>query len=328
MATAITLIVVIGGGTLLTRFLTRAYSRRQPVLLTVYGAAFRRETDTNKQLPIAGAEVKAMAGGYPAGETRSDSSGFFTLTLRKEVRPDQPIVLEFRHPEYQPLMLTDLAGSRIYLARMTPIPRGREALPNRPEVVVTNVSARYSVKDTTALNVGSFAKPFQVVNTGNVPCAGRPPCSPDERWKATIRSVSFEAPEGGVFRNARVACIAGPCPFTKIESDGFSAGGRTISVSVRNWSDTATFLIEAEVFHPMVSASTRISYPVTFGQALDFTLPGSAEGVSIQADLNGSAIIFPLGPDLFLSWADCNARVNPDQTKVYRCEMKPGYRLP
>jgi hypothetical protein len=43
--------------------------------------------------------------------------------------------------------------------------------------------------------------------------------------------------------------------------------------------------------------------------------------------LNGTAIVFPLGPNLFLSWADCNARVNADQTKVYRCELKPGYRF-
>ena len=41
----------------------------------------------------------------------------------------------------------------------------------------------------------------------------------------------------------------------------------------------------------------------------------------------GRSIIFPLGPSLFLSWANCNGRVNPDQTRVYRCELKPGYRF-
>jgi len=92
------------------------------------------------------------------------------------------------------------------------------------------------------------------------------------------------------------------------------------------WSDTATFLVEAEVVHPMQSDVVRNSYPVIFGDALNFTLPPAAEGVSIQAELNGETIVFPLGPALILSWADCNARINPDQTRVYRCELKPGYR--
>ena len=98
-------------------------------------------------------------------------------------------------------------------------------------------------------------------------------------------------------------------------------------VTARNWSDTATFLVEAEVFHPMSSQVVHQSYPVIFGEALNFTLPSSAEGVNIEADINGQSIIFPMGPSLFLSWAACNARVNPDQTRVYRCELKPGYRF-
>ena len=100
-----------------------------------------------------------------------------------------------------------------------------------------------------------------------------------------------------------------------------------ITVSARNWSDTTTFLLEAEVVHPMVSQIVHESYPVIFGQGLNFTLPSSAEGVSIEAELDGQMIIFPLGPALFLSWANCNARVNPDQTRVYRCDLKPGYQF-
>ena len=100
-----------------------------------------------------------------------------------------------------------------------------------------------------------------------------------------------------------------------------------ITVSARDWSDTATFLLEAEVVHPMVSQIVHESYPVIFGEGLNFTLPSTAEGVSIEAELDGQMIVFPLGPELFLSWASCNARVNPDQTKVYRCDLKPGYRF-
>ena len=98
-------------------------------------------------------------------------------------------------------------------------------------------------------------------------------------------------------------------------------------VTARNWSDTATFLLEAEVFHPMASERIHESYPVIFGESLNYTLPASAEGVNIEADIDGQTIIFPLGPSLFLSWAGCNARINPDQTRVYRCELKPGYRF-
>jgi hypothetical protein len=119
----------------------------------------------------------------------------------------------------------------------------------------------------------SAAHPFAESNTGNVPCEGRPPCSPDGRWKAAIGSTSLDAGEGQEFQNARVSCIAGPCPFTRIESDGFSRGGRKISVSVRNWSDTATFLEEAEVVHTMLSDVIRQAYPSIFDRTMTFTLP-------------------------------------------------------
>jgi hypothetical protein len=81
------------------------------------------------------------------------------------------------------------------------------------------------------------------------------------------------------------------------------------------------------VFRPMVSQTEHWSYPVIFGDGMTFTLPSTAESVSIQADINGQSIIFPLGPSLFLSWASCDAEVSPDKAKIYRCSPKPGYRL-
>jgi hypothetical protein len=85
--------------------------------------------------------------------------------------------------------------------------------------------------------------------------------------------------------------------------------------------------VEAEVVHTMQSPIEHESYPVIFGSALSFTLPTDAEGVSLEADTAGETIIYPLGPALFLTWANCNTRVNPDHTSVYRCELKPGYRF-
>ena len=49
----------------------------------------------------------------------------------------------------------------------------------------------------------------------------------------------------------------------------------------------------------MVTDYVRRSYPVIFDRALNFTLPAAAEGVCIQAEVNGEAIVFPLGPNLF-----------------------------
>ena len=78
-----------------------------------------------------------------------------------------------------------------------------------------------------------------------------------------------------------------------------------------------------------MSSNVRLSYPVLFGRALNFTLPPTQEGVSIEADVDGTSMVFPLGPELYLSWADCNARTGADseKTTVYRCELKPGYRF-
>jgi hypothetical protein len=270
-------------------------------------------------------EVTA-ANGATMAITKSDATGYFRLRLGARIIREEAVTLQFRHADYQPLEMKGVVGDKLYLAQMVPTPH-ESPRPDRPDMTVGNVVARYSVKATTAANVGSAVRAFQVVNKGNVPCKGQNPCSPDGKWKAAIGAAGLDAGEGNVFQNARASCIAGPCPFTRIESDDFSRGGRNISVTVRNWSDSTTFLLEAEVFHPMDSDMVRRSYPVAFGQALNFTLPPTAEGVSIEAEINGEGVVFPLGPDLYLSWAECNARVNRDQTKVYRCELKPGYRF-
>jgi hypothetical protein len=315
--------MVVVGATLSAILWTRPHTRP----MSLRGAVIRQDTDPKKELPIADVEIAAVANGSVIGDGKSDASGFFSIALRTRLWIGRPVTFRFRHADYQPLEMPEFVGDKLYLAHLVPIPHEAHAA-NRPDVTVSNVLARYSIKTTTAANVGSAVTTFEVVNTANVPCRKQPPCSPDGKWKASMGSAALDAGEGNEFRNARTSCIAGPCPFTKIEDENFSQGGRTINVSARNWSDTATFLLEAEVFHPMMSDMVRTSYPVKFGQALNFTVPGSAEGVTIQAEINGEAITFPLGPNLYLSWADCNARVNRDQTRVYRCELKSGYKFP
>jgi hypothetical protein len=56
-------------------------------------------------------------------------------------------------------------------------------------------------------------------------------------------------------------------------------------------------------------------------------LPATAQGPSIEAELNGNRIVFPLGPSPVLSWAICNVRVERNQAKDYRCELKAGYQF-
>src|SRR5438477_1999344 len=296
---------------------------QKPISLS--GAVLVQDSDPKKQLPIAG--VSVSADDLAISDAVSDSSGMFVLHLRKPIRHGHPIVLHFREPKYKPVDLNDYVSNKLYVVHLVPVAMARPA-PKVPEMKVAHVRVRYTVKALTEVNVGSAVRTFEVENTGNVPCQGRAPCSPDGRWKAATGSATLDACVGNQFRNARASCIAGPCPFTRIEADFFTQGGRILTVSARDWSDTATFLFEAEVFHPMISQREHWSYPAVFGDGLSFTLPANAESVSIEAELDGQPIIFPLGPSLLLSWASCDTQANPDRGRVYRCTPKPGYRFP
>jgi hypothetical protein len=305
-------------------FLVFHFTNREPVVLK--GAVIVDDPDTRKQLPIAGVTVTEPHN-LAMGNAVSDASGLFVIHLRPGVRRGQGITLQFRDPDYKPFDLQDFAGDKLYIVRLKPLLTPKPVDPNLPTVTVGNVKVRYTIKAVTTATIGSAVKTFQIENKGNVPCHGQHPCSPDGKWKAAVGAASLDAGKGNEFRNARASCIAGPCAFTKIDEDQFTRGGQIISVSARAWSDTATFLLEAEVFHTMVSEILHESYPVIFGQTLNFTVPPGAEGVSIVADINGETILFPLGPNLYLSWASCNSRVDTDRTVVYNCQLKPGYRF-
>jgi hypothetical protein len=319
--------VIVALGVILTVTLIAVRSRRSKGHQTsIQGAVVKQNPDTKKESPIADVEISA-AGGLAAGGAKSDFSGFFRLTLLPGVAPGQSVTLLFRHPDYQPVEMKATVGDNLYVVSLAPIHGEVEAALNEAEVAVSNVRVRYSIETTAAENIGSGVKTFQVVNAGNVLCNDLQPCSPDGKWKAAVGSASLDAGPGNVFENARVSCIAGPCPFTKIDSDGFSLAGRNISVSIRNWSDTTTFLFQAEVFRSSVGNMVRWTYPVFFGRSMNFTLPAGAEGPSLEAELNGSQIIFPLGPNPTLSWANCDVREERNQAKDYRCELKTGYNF-
>jgi hypothetical protein len=298
------------------------WPRRKEIILQ--GAVLVQDSDPRKQRPVAG--VAISAGDLATSDTVSDASGLFVLRLRKPIRNGHAIVISFRHAQYQPFYLNDFVTSKLYVVHLVPV-ANVAASGNQPQVSVANVRVRYTVKALDQLNVGSAVKIFEIQNKSNVPCKGGALCSPDGKWKAASGSATLDAGPGNAFRNARSSCIAGPCPFTKIEGDRLSQGDQIVTATARDWSDTATFLLEAEVFRPVMSQMEHWSYPVVFGEGLSFTLPSAAESVSIEAELDKQTIIFPLGPSLFLSWATCNTEVNPDKSRIYRCAPKPGYRF-
>lgn len=291
----------------------------------VIGTVVRDGDDPQEQLPVPYAVVTATANSITE-ETTSDASGFFQLRLRPALFPGEEILLRFQHPDYEPVEFSEPAADKIHVIKVKP-KELEESESEKAQHTITGVRVRYAVKDTTTVNVGSAVKPLEVINVGNVPCENNPPCSPDGKWKAALGSVTLDAGDGNSFGRARISCIAGPCPFSRVEEDELSSNGRILNVEVRNWSDTVMYLVEAEVTDRRVSDMVRHSYPVIFGSSMNFTLPPGAQGPSIEADVDGLDVVFPLGPQLILSWANCSVEFSPDQTKLYRCKLKPGYRF-
>lgn len=335
--TIIAVVAAMVVGLLLLMRAHRLRSIAEAQVVPIEGAVIERNADPTHRLPIGGVTITA-SDGVKSAFTHSDAMGYFKLDLQKSVLSDRPILVTLRHADYQPLELTVQTGrlqipKQLYVAALTPVTaavaQASQTKPVRPPLLVSNIRVRYTLNSRSEISVGSAVKTFQVVNTGNVRCNHQAPCSPDGKWKAATGSASLDAGSDNAFGNIRASCIAGPCPFTRIDPSGFVHGGRTISVSALNWSDTATFLMEAEVYHTAISSNVRELYPVIFGQALNFTVPPSQEGVSLEADLDGAPMVFPLGPDPSLSWATCSVRngTEEEQTVVYRCDLKPGYRF-
>jgi hypothetical protein len=309
-----------------------AWLRRAPLeTIPITGAVLRQNKDPRKQSPIANADITATGRLFEV-KLKSDSSGFFQISPRQGLPQREPVTVRFEHADYKPIEVTTSPEDRLYVVRMEPVvpepPSERQPGGTEKPVFIKDVRVRYTVKDQTTMNVGSVAKQFEVVNTGNVPCADRRPCSPDGKWKATTGSLSLNAEGEDQFRNVRVTCIAGPCPFTKIMPGDLMRPSRVISVSVLNWSDTAGFLVESEVTRTAVTNTIRRFYPTLIEQTMTFALPASAEGLTVEADLNGEEIVFPLGPRLNLSWATCSVEIANGQNRTYRCELKTGFRFP
>lgn len=301
--------------------------------MRIQGAVIRKDADPPKQLPIAGAIVTATSGNTRIS-SQSDATGYFKINFPAVVWPGQVVKVHVEDAGYDPVDLflqagIHMASRELLVAAMKPVSeKVSEPSPHAHEVV-SNIRIRYTFNSESDVNIGSEVTTFLAVNKPNAPCNHHEPCSPDGTWKASTGSINLDAGTGNEFRNVRVSCIAGPCPFTHINDRGFMNGGRQITASAISWSSTATFLLEAEVYQVSIASKVREAYPVIFGQVLNFSVPPTNEGVSIEAEINGTPMVFPLGPELYLSWATCTARTSrqSEQATAYRCELKPGYRF-
>jgi hypothetical protein len=300
--------------------------------VSLAGVVLRQDDDPREQIPLPNVKVTAVDGLITA-DGKSDPTGLFNLTIRPGVYSGRLITLKFEHPDYAPVETTVTApADKLYVIRMQPLVResGKKSEDGKTTAKIVHIKdarVRYLFKGQTTMSVGTYAKQVEVPNIGNMPCPKDQPCSPDGKWKAAANSLSLDAEEGNEFQNVRISCIAGPCPFTKVESDDLSRPARKIKIRVLNWSDTTDFLVEADVSRTMPANIIRYSYPFIVGQAMNFALPPGSEGPSIEANVDGQAIVFPLGPNLLLSWATCSVEIPAGGNKIYRCQLKPGYQL-
>jgi hypothetical protein len=323
MAILITL-VGLGLAAALAVVLVKRSRPREPLHMS--GVVLRDDPDPSKQVPLAGATIQAVSSNSSI-LIKSDTAGFFKIDLEPSWERDRKIALTFQHDGYQSFETGGWRDGQICIARMMPIERVTPVASKHTGVAIGEVRIRYSIKSTTTTNVGSVAKPFEARNQGPMPCNGASVCSSDGKWRATLNSQVFDAGSGNEYRNARLSCIAGPCPFSKVTNQNLEQPGRIIKVSVLNWADTVTYFLEAEVARTAVANIVRYLYPFISGPAMNFTLPPGSEGPSVEADLGGSEIVFPLGPELRMSWATCTATPAADRTMQFRCELKDGYEF-
>ncbi len=45
----------------------------------------------------------------------------------------------------------------------------------------------------------------------------------------------------------------------------------------------------------------------------------------IEAEVDAAQIVFPIVPNLSLGWANRETQIEPENNRLYRCELKPVY---
>lgn len=299
--------------------------------ITLEGSVLKQDPDPSKRTPLPGVSVTASRGETEVVR-QTDPTGYFNLAFSGGIESRADLALTFVKDGYKTIEMTpDHPGNQLYVIQMEPAtppvpPKTEHVQAPAKLTTIKDIRVRYSFKDESTISVGAIAKEFMAPNKGNIPCRNLQPCSPDGKWKATLTILPLDADPGNEFRNVRVSCIAGPCHFVKLDPPAI-ANATKLKISVLNWSDTSAFLVEADVVRTMVTNIVRQSYPFTLGNTMNFALPPTSEGVSIEANVDGKLIIFPLGPTLNLSWADCNVDTSTGGDKTYRCQLKSEYQF-
>src|SRR5689334_6730526 len=301
--------------------------------ITLEGSILNQDADPSKRTPIPGVTVTATRGETEL-VTQADPTGYFHLSFSGGIEGGKDLTLTFVKTGYKTVQMTPTnPGDQLYIVQMEPVEpparlvRAQREQPPAKVTAIKDVRVRYSFKSESTISVSAVAKEFMAPNKGNIPCRNLRPCSPDGKWKATLTILPIDTDPGNEFRNVRVSCIAGPCHFLRIDPPAFENGGTKLKISVLNWSDTAAFLVEADVVRRMVTNVVRQSYPFILGNTMNFALPPTSEAVSIEANVDGKLIIFPLGPTLDVSWADCNVATSTGGDQTYRCQLKAGYQF-
>jgi len=91
------------------------------------GAVTVRTADTRKQLPIATWEITPANPLKLAG--KSDSSGFFKSSSARTSRKAESSILKFRHPDYRPLALDEIATTNLRRLFSDPVIEERRNIP-------------------------------------------------------------------------------------------------------------------------------------------------------------------------------------------------------
>src|SRR5664279_3839439 len=105
IALAVFALFVLGGALGAARIIIRKRNRARPTALI--GAVLKDDKDPHKQSPIANVEITSPED-LLQKEGKSDFSGTFRLTFHPGVKPGQPVKLAFRHPDFQPLEVTEI----------------------------------------------------------------------------------------------------------------------------------------------------------------------------------------------------------------------------
>jgi len=207
----------------------------QPAVPPIQGYVMISDVMPQHRLGLKGVQVvETDAQGFATGPAETGDGGTFLLPLKPGVQSGESVFIQLSLQGYQTFTTHVTTGDGVlYPFYIWPDSPG-----------VARSSSRAGLVEAAYAPTDNRSETFPIPNLGSVRCNGHEPCSPDRKWKANIvTSPALDAGAGNVFLSGHAECIAGPCAWTHIEDANGSprTGQRTMTITVRNWSDTATY---------------------------------------------------------------------------------------